>query len=92
MRWVWLLFLPMLLGLTPTHNSYESESLSRGEFRNVTDNAQDRQFRIVSSTPVLSELRDGEIVIVSSGTYGKVMFRSNQEIYAVDASCVTVRR
>lgn len=89
MRWLLILF---LMAFTPIHSDYEDPRTIEAEFRNVELNLQDQQFTILASTPNLQDLKDGQIVIVSSQTYNKLMFRSNQEIYSINVSCVTVRR
>ena len=81
-----------LMAFTPIFSTHEDSKKTDQEFRNLENTVQDQQFSIRNSTPVLSELKDGQIVIFSSGTVNKLLFRSNQEIYAVNASCITVRR
>ena len=80
-----------LLGLTQVHNKYENERNIFNEFQNIYRTVQDRQFKVLSSTPRLTELRDGEMFI-SSGTAVKFMFRFGQEIYSINTSCVTITR
>lgn len=89
MRWL-LLCLP-LMAFTPIFNDYTPEN-TRDEFRNVEAALQDQQHRVFLSTPNLNDLKDGELVRVSSGTFFKMMIRDNQDIYAIGVSCVTVRR
>lgn len=89
----WALFLiPFLLGLTPIHEKYESEEKIREEFKNVYDEAQAKSFEIVNDTPALNDFPKGNMVIFSSNTVRKILFRVDQDIFAVTASCITVRR
>lgn len=52
--------------LAPVRNDYEKKEDVFTEMRNLLDNAQDRSFTQVASTPNISDLRDGEIVIYIS--------------------------
>lgn len=81
-----------LLGFTRIHEDYEISEYIRDEFANVENTVQDQSFRVFNSTPNLLDLKDGEIVLMSSNTVNKLMYRNNQEIYSINASCVTVRR
>ena len=81
-----------LLGLTQIGNKYKDENVVNDEFKNLYLNVQPIKHKVFKSTPVLSDLQDKEIVIISSGTVIKIMFRDNQEIYSVNTSCVTVIR
>ena len=90
-----LLFLASHLNAaTPTRNTYKDESDIFAEVRNIYDLLQDQQFRVVDSTPLPndSSIKDGEIVRYSSGTVRKLMWRDGVDIYAVQGSCITVRR
>lgn len=84
----WLL----LSGFTPIFSNYYDAENIREEFSNLENDVQSQQFTVFQSTPVLSELKDGQIVIVSSGTYNKLMFRTGQDIFSISVSCVTVFR
>lgn len=88
----WLLLALFLVGFTPITATHDSTENIDAEFKNIESSLQDQQFRVVKDTPVLSDLKDGEIVIFSSGTLNKLLFRSNQEVYAVQFSCITIRR
>ena len=77
--------------LTQLNNKYSNEGAVYEEFQNVFLNVQPKKFKVVNSTPILSNLKDKEVVVFSSGT-SKLMWRDNQEIYAVSGSCVTVIR
>lgn len=77
--------------LTPVNNTFEDKGVET-EFNNLYENAQGAQFKIVGSTPILSELRDGEVVILSTGAYTKLLYRANQEVYSINVSCITVYR
>ena len=81
-----------LLGLTQVHNKYEDPGVVESEFKNLYLGVQPIEHKILISTPTLNDLENGQIVIVSSNSLVKIMFRDNQEIYSIDVSCVTVRR
>ena len=90
MRWLILcLFLCAFTQVYPTHDTTEKID---SEISNIENDLQSKQFTVVFATPNLNDLKDGEIVIVSTGSYTKMMFRQNQEIYMINVSCVTVRR
>lgn len=91
---VLLLVLP-LMAFTMIYNSHPDQKSVDGEFNNIDDNKQDAEFRILQTTPVLSDLKDHEIVIISSnGANGmsSLMWRDNVEIFSIRGSCVTVLR
>ena len=90
-RWIWLLAIP-LFAFTPIHWDYSQPENVRDEFRNAENDLQSKQFDVFPTTPALSELRDFQIVVITSNSYVKLMFRSGQDIYAVTVSCVTVKR
>ena len=90
-RLLWGLLILPLLGLTPVFNDYSDKEQIGIEFKNVYDGAQSRQFTVWKTTPGLSELRDGEMVIYSSGTVF-LMLRDNQDLYQVQVSCITIKR
>ena len=81
----------LLCAFSPVYNTHDSPTRIDDEFTNLYDQAQAEQFRVVFATPNLNDLKDNEVVIVSSGAI-KMMFRVGQEIYSVNVSCVTVRR
>lgn len=92
-KWLFFSVLALLLcGFTLVDQKHETPEAVDAEFFNVSQNLQGRQFYIYLSTPNFSELQDGEVVIVSSGTFNKLMFRSGQELYSVTPSCITVTR
>lgn len=91
MRWI-VFLIPFLLGLTPVHEKYESEEKIREEFKNVYDEAQAKKFEVVNDTPALNDFPSGNVVIYSSNTVRRILFRVDQDIFAVNASCITVRR
>ena len=67
MRYLWILFLPAFCyGVTPIANDYSDAQSSFAEFRNVMDNAQDKSFTVVTTTPNYTDLRDGEMVVYVS--------------------------
>ena len=88
-KWT-LLLIPFLFGFSRIHLRYDDPKVAE-EFVNAENSLQDRQFRVVTTTPALADLRDGEFVIFSS-TAVKILIRQGQEIYAVQVSCITVRR
>jgi hypothetical protein len=89
-KWLWGCLL--LMGFTPVHLEYDKPEKVRQEFRNLENTVQDQQFRVVTSTPVLTDLKDHEIVVFSSGTLSQIIWRDGIDIYAVRGSCVTIRR
>ena len=86
MRYLWILFLPALCyGVTPIANDYGDAQNSYVEFRNVMDNAQDKSFTVVTTTPNYTDLRDGEIVVCVSTpfvTSVNLMLRAGTTLYA----------
>ncbi len=65
---------------------YDNETAINQEFRNVYDNFENLNFKIVQSSPVVNStgttnINNGEIVIVSSGTYGALFFRVNNRLF-----------
>ena len=90
MKWV-LLAIP-LMALTPLHNSHDTQEKIDQEFRQIENELQDKNFRIVGSTPALGDLRNGEIVILSSLTVNYLMWRAGNDLYSVKGSCVTSTR
>lgn len=92
MRWLWIILgICGLSGFTRIHLNYNDQNKIAEEFRNVENSVQDKSFRVVRTTPTLIDLKDGEVVIFSSGAVF-IMFRQNQEVYSVNVSCVTVYR
>lgn len=101
MRWfivglvtlIWILCATVhLLSVTPSVQTYNTPDQIAAEVKNVTDNCQDKQFTVYVATPNLRDLRDGEIILVASGTYNAVIYRVGQDIYKVVPSCITVTR
>jgi hypothetical protein len=80
------------MAFTLIHSDHSKKDKLEAEFNHIEGSVQDRQFTVLESTPNLRDIRDREIVIVSSGTYTKLMFRMNEEIFSINASCVTIRR
>jgi len=92
-RWFFLIFISSsVYGVSPIFNVHKSNAEIDMEFKNFSDNVQDIQHEVYVSTPALNDLRDGQAVIVSSNNYVRWMFRQGNEIFSVNASCVTVRR
>lgn len=82
---VMLLFSVNAYALAPIRSDYTKPEDVFTEMRNLTDNAQDRSFTQVSSTPSVSEMRDGEMVIyVSSSNAPNVnlMLRAGTTVFA----------
>ena len=88
----WLLLIPLLCAWTPVFTNHDTTDKVDIEFSGQENDVQSKQHTIVTSTPSLKDLKDGEIVIISSGAYTGLMFRSNQEVWAVSVSCITTRR
>lgn len=80
-----------LCGLSPLNVQHDSQKKVDDEFVQAYNGLQSKRFRVVTTTPNYSDLEDGEMVIYSSGAL-KIMFRSGVDIYAVNFSCITVRR
>ena len=78
--------------LTPIYDQHDSQEKVDEELRNIYYAAQSNQFTIFTDTPTPTDLKDGEIVIYSSGTVQKLIWRDGEDIYAVQGSCITVRR
>ena len=87
----WLLCGLFLMAFTPITAGHDDQDKTDREFKNIYETGQGRNFTVLNSTPNLNDIEDGEVVIVSSTSYTKLMFRMGQEIYAVNVSCVTVR-
>lgn len=83
---VWLLLVvSVAYAASPQQGTYDSEIKIRMEFDNVYNSLQDRSFKIFRSTPAISEMRNGEIVIYSSGST-KFMVRVDTQIFNVSFS------
>lgn len=76
------LCLLLIAATNQVHNTYKSEQQIYNEFRNVYGNMQSKEFDVYKSSPNLSDLRDGEIVLVSSTTKS-LMARIGQSVYNV---------
>jgi hypothetical protein len=81
-----------LFALSPVATTYKEEAEIEVEFKNLYDNVQAKQFRVFTTTPVFSDLQNGEIVIVSSGVFNVLIFKAGEDIYRVNSSCITVVR
>ena len=80
-----LLLASSLYAMTPISNDYSDQTATFVEFRNVFDNGQDRSFTQVTSTPNVTDLRDGEMVIYASTPMAQnvvLMLRNGTTIYA----------
>lgn len=85
MRYLWILFIPMLMGFTQIYNTHDTFKKVDDEVKNISDNLQSRQFTVVYSTPNYQDLQDGEIVIYSSSTINptvNLQLRLGTTIYA----------
>lgn len=74
-----------LNAITPVRSGYKSEEDIAPEFENIFENAQDQQFRVFKTTPNTVDLKDGEMVIYSSGTTN-LMLRVGTTVYMVKIS------
>ena len=88
----WLLLILALCAFGPIYRGHDEQLKTDDEFTNIYQQAQSKNFRVYTATPNLSDIQDGEVVIVSTTSYAKIMFRQNQEVYSINVSCVTVRR
>lgn len=80
------------MAFSPLYVAHDSQDKVDAEIKNIATSAQDKNFIVFNSTPNLSDLIDGQIVLYSSGTLNQIMWRFNQEIFAIRGSCVTIRR
>lgn len=87
----WLILALFLCAFSPIYSSHDNQGKIDSELKNIYDQAQSEQFRVVTATPNLTDLKDREVVIFSSGAI-KLMLRSGQDIYVVSVSCITIRR
>ena len=88
----WLILGVFLLAFTPIHQEYETKEKIKAEFKNVELEKQDVSHQVRITTPTLTDMEDGEIRVISTGTLQFLIWRANQEIYAVQGSCITVFR
>ena len=66
MRYLWVLTLPFLLGMTQIGNEYSKEPAIQNEFKNLYDNGQDQSFTQVTSTPPYQSMKDGQMFVYIS--------------------------
>lgn len=92
MRWLLLLSCIVFLGATPVHVSHDTPKKVDDEFVNAFQSLQPRNLKVVTTTPSLSEIQDGETMLISTGAYARLIFRRDQDIFGVLVSCITVRR
>lgn len=92
MRWLTLALIPALMAFAPLVSTHDSTDKVDQEIRNIEQNLQGVEFAVVTDTPALTEMRDGQILLLSSGTVNKLIWRVNQEIYAVSGTSITIRR
>ena len=79
----------LLAAPTRISNKYDNEAEINSEFENVFNNLRNQSFRIMQSSPVYVatgtvNIDNGEIVIVSSATYGALFMRVNTRIFHVE--------
>lgn len=95
-KWLWFVFSFAISSkafcFTPIYSVHDNTRKIDEEFSNVEQDLQSQQFTTFTSTPNLNDLKDGQIVIVSSGSYNKLMYRTGLDIYAISVSCATIRR
>jgi hypothetical protein len=65
---------------------YDNETAINQEFRNVYDNFENLNFKVVQSSPVvistgMINISDGEPVFYSSGTFGALYFRVKNQLW-----------
>lgn len=87
MKWgLLVIFTTMnLWAVTPIMNDYNSQESVFGEMRNITDNAQDQSFTIVTTTPNVTDMREGQIFIYASTQPAKdvsLMLRIGTTVYS----------
>jgi len=88
----WVPFLAIfLLGFTPIYDKYDDEKVT-DEIKNMEVQLQDKQFRILDSTPVLVDLQDREIVVISTNGIEGLIYRRGIDLFLVTGSCITVKR
>lgn len=66
MKWLLLIFLTSTLSAAPLLNDYEKPENTYLEFRNAYDTLQSKEFTQVTTTPSVTEMRDGEIFVFIS--------------------------
>ena len=87
-RWLFLVF--GLVAFSPIHDKHETFPKIDDEIKAIESQTQDIQFTVFPGTPTIADVQDRQIVIIGSGTWSALMYRFNNEIWAVRASCVTV--
>lgn len=93
----WLLVCLPLIAAVPVqdmqiYQEHDTQKKIDSEFSNFSTYAQPIQQKVFNATPTLNDLQDGEEVIVASNTWVTKMFRWNNDIWKVNASCSTVFR
>jgi len=73
----------LLTALTQVRNTYKDESDILAEFKNIFLNAQGKQFELRTSTPIVNDLMQGEIVIVNVGGVQNFFTRIGNDLYKV---------
>lgn len=89
-KWLPLVFL--LMAFTPIYDKHETTEKVDNEFKEIEQTVQPKQWATFSSTPIVKELSDKQVVIVSSQGWSTIMWRDNNEIYSIRGSCSTVLR
>lgn len=72
-----------LLGASPVREVYNKPVDIKAEFTNAYYALQDKQFTIINSTPNVTEMREGEIILFSSNSV-KFLIRISTTIYQIE--------
>jgi hypothetical protein len=75
------LCLGLLTALTQVRNTYKEESDIIAEYKNIFLNVQDKHFSVRTSTPILSDLSQGEIIITDVGGVQHFFTRIGNKLY-----------
>lgn len=88
----WLLLCLPLMAFGAIHQTHDDAKKTDEEFRNYELGLQPRQMKVFNATPTLNDVQDREMVIVASNTWVTQMFRWNDDLWKVNASCSTIFR
>lgn len=66
MRWLLLLLVVPLMAFTPIYDVHDKPYKVDQEFDNIDDSLQARQFTVVTTTPNIIDMQEGEIFIYAS--------------------------
>ena len=78
------LFIAFLCAFSRERFSYNNPNDVYYEFQNVYKNAQPKNFKIMTTTPTLSQLENGEVVILKSNP-DSLIFREGQKLHYIQA-------